>query len=81
MNFVYLSPHFPPNYYRFCVGLREEGVNVLGLADAPYESLRPELRGALSEYYRVDDMNSYDALVRCGRNSAGRSPNITAWTT
>ncbi len=39
-------------------------MNVLGLADAPYESLRPELRGALSEYYRVDDMNSYDALVR-----------------
>ena len=34
------------------------------LADAPYESLRPELRVALSEYYRVDDMNSYDALVR-----------------
>ncbi len=64
MNFVYLSPHFPPNYYRFCVRLREEGVNVLGLADAPYEALRPELRGALSEYYRVDDMNSYDALVR-----------------
>ena len=64
MNFVYLSPHFPPNYYRFCIGLREEGVNVLGLADAPYGSLRPELRGALSEYYRVDDMNSYDALVR-----------------
>jgi biotin carboxylase len=64
MNFVYLSPHFPPNYYRFCAGLREEGVNVLGLADAPYGSLRPELRGALSEYYRVDDMNSYDALVR-----------------
>jgi len=64
MNFVYLSPHFPPNYHRFCVRLREEGVNVLGLADAPYGALRPELRGALSEYYRVDDMNSYDALVR-----------------
>ena len=64
MNFVYLSPHFPPNYYRFCVRLREEGVNVLGLADAPYEALRPELHKALSEYYRVDDMNSYDALVR-----------------
>jgi biotin carboxylase len=64
MNFVYLSPHFPPNYHRFCVRLREEGVTVLGLADAPYGSLRPELRWALSEYYRVDDMNSYDALVR-----------------
>jgi hypothetical protein len=64
MNFVYLSPHFPPNYYRFCVGLREEGVNVLGLADAPYDALRPELRASLTEYYRVDDMHRYDQLVR-----------------
>jgi len=64
MNFVHRSPHFPPNYSRFCIGLREEGVNVLGLADAPHESLRQDLRGALTEYYRVDDMNSYDALVR-----------------
>ena len=64
VNFVYLSPHFPPNYYLFCVRLREEGVNVLGLADAPYPSLRPELRAALSEYYRVDDMESYDQLLR-----------------
>lgn len=64
MNFVYLSPHFPPNYYRFCVGLHEEGVNVLGLADATYESLRPELRAALTEYYRVANMNRYDELVR-----------------
>ena len=64
MNFVYLSPHFPPNYYRFCARLREEGVNVLGLADVSYESLRQELREALAGYYRVNDMNSYDALVR-----------------
>lgn len=64
MNFVYLSPHFPPNYYRFCVGLREEGVNVLGLADAEYDSLCPELKAALTEYYRVADMNRYDELVR-----------------
>ncbi|MGE5247774.1 MAG: ATP-grasp domain-containing protein [Verrucomicrobiota bacterium] len=64
MNFVYLSPHFPPNYYLFCVRLREEGVNVLGVADAPYASLRPELREALSEYYRVGDMDSYDQLTR-----------------
>jgi len=33
MNFVYLSPHFPPNYYFFCVHLRRLGANVLGLAD------------------------------------------------
>ncbi|MDF1554514.1 MAG: ATP-grasp domain-containing protein [Deferrisomatales bacterium] len=64
MHFVYLSPHFPPNYYPFCVELRRAGVNVLGVADAPYEALRPELREALGEYYRVDDLHDYDQLVR-----------------
>ena len=33
MNFIFLSPHFPPNYYRFAVALKNHGVNVLGLAD------------------------------------------------
>jgi hypothetical protein len=67
MNFVYLSPHFPRNYYLFCVHLRRLGANVLGLADAPYDSLRPELKEALSDYYRVDDMHNYDQLLRgCG---------------
>ncbi|HUK66032.1 MAG TPA: ATP-grasp domain-containing protein [Anaeromyxobacteraceae bacterium] len=64
MNFVFLSPHFPPNWYRFCVALRAAGARVLGIADAAYDSLRPELRGALAEYYRVGDMQDYDQLVR-----------------
>ena len=67
MNFVFLSPHFPPNYYPFCVRLKERGVNVLGLADAPYEALRPELRESMREYYRVGDMHDYGQLLRaCG---------------
>lgn len=64
MNFVFLSPHFPPNYYLFCVHLRRFGATVLGLADEPYERLRPELRDALSEYYRVYDLHDYDSLLR-----------------
>jgi len=64
MNFLFVSPHFPPNWYLFCVRLREAGANVLGIGDAPYHDLRPELQQALSEYYRVDDMHSYDQLVR-----------------
>ncbi len=64
MNFVFLSPHFPPNYYPFCLRLKEQGVRVLGLADAPWEALRPDLREALAEYYHVGDMHDYDALVR-----------------
>ena len=64
MNFIYLSPHFPPNYYQFCVHLHGLGANVLGLSDEPYDLLRPELRSALSEYYRVNDMHAYDELLR-----------------
>jgi hypothetical protein len=64
MNVVFLSPHFPPNWYQFAVGLREAGATVLGIGDAPYEELRPELRDALHEYYRVGDMANFDDLVR-----------------
>lgn len=64
MNFVYLSPHFPPNYQQFCVELYSLGVNVLGLADEPYESLDPKLRSALGEYYKVSNLHNYDELLR-----------------
>ncbi len=64
MNVVFLSPHFPPNWYLFCVRLREAGATVLGLGDAPHHELRSELRDALTEYYRVDDMDDYGQLVR-----------------
>jgi biotin carboxylase len=67
MNFVYLSPHFPPHHYQFCVQLARLGVNVLGLADEPHQQLRPELKAALREYYRVGDLHNYDQLLRaCG---------------
>ena len=67
MNVVILSPHFPPNYCNFCVQLHWLGATVFGIADEPYDLLRPELREALTEYYRVDDMHNYDQLLRaCG---------------
>jgi biotin carboxylase len=67
MNIVLLSPYFPPNYYHFAEALRRNSVNVLGLGDAPYGDLSFELRSALSEYYRVDDLHRYDDLLRaCG---------------
>jgi hypothetical protein len=64
MNFVFLSPHFPPNYYRFAVALKNHGVNVLGLAEESYDSLRSELKSSLTEYFRVSNMHNYDELVR-----------------
>lgn len=67
MNVVYLSPHFPPHYFRFCSQLKAAGANVLGIGDEPFDRLLPEVRDSLTEYYRVNDMHDDDALIRaCG---------------
>ena len=67
MNLVYLSPHFPHHYYQFCKNLKQLGANVLGIGDASYDDLAPEVKDALTEYYQMADMHNYDQLVRaCG---------------
>ncbi|MFY1827283.1 ATP-grasp domain-containing protein [Myxococcus fulvus] len=64
MNFVFISPHFPSHFFHFVTALRERGVTVLGIGDAPYESLRQELRDSLREYYFVPSLHDEDALTR-----------------
>jgi hypothetical protein len=60
MNYIHFSPYFQPNYIQFSRALREEGANVLGLGDSPYDILKPELKKSLTEYYRVDNLHNYD---------------------
>ena len=64
MNFIFISPHFPHTYWEFCNRLKQNGVNVLGIADAPYESLTSELKDSLTEYYKVDNLENYDEVHR-----------------
>ena len=64
MNFVFISPNFPQTYWNFCERLRSRGVNVLGIGDAPYETLSPELKANLTEYYHVSTMEDYDQPFR-----------------
>ncbi|WNG43571.1 ATP-grasp domain-containing protein [Archangium minus] len=64
MNVVFISPHFPPQFFHFVTALRERGVSVLGIGDSPYDSLRHELRESLSEYFFTPNLNDYDALLR-----------------
>lgn len=59
-NFVFISPNFPETYYRFCVELKNAGFRVLGVGDAPYDELRPELKEALTEYYKVNNLDNFD---------------------
>ena len=64
MNFVFISPHFPHTYWQFCDRLKRNGLNVLGIGDAPYDSLEMPLKAALTEYYRVDSLEDYDKVYR-----------------
>ena len=64
MNFVFISPHFPHTYWQFCDRLRKNGLNVLGIGDAPYDSLESSLKNALTEYYRVDSLEDYGQVYR-----------------
>ena len=64
MNFIFISPQFPHTYWQFCRNLKENGVNVLGIADAPYESLSEELKESLTEYYRVENMECYEQMFK-----------------
>ena len=63
-NFIFISPHFPTNYENFCVQLHENGVNVFGIGDTPYENLTDSLKTALTEYYKVYSMEDYDQMYR-----------------
>lgn len=64
MNFVFISPNFPQNFWQFCDRLKNNGVNVLGVGDAPYDFLSDELKASLTEYYKVDTLEDYDAVFR-----------------
>ena len=64
MNFIFISPNFPRTYWQFCDRLRQNGVNVLGIGDAAYDGLEPELKTSLTEYYKVDSLEDYEQVLR-----------------
>lgn len=64
MNFIFISPNFPTNYWQFCKELQNEGVNVLGIGDCPYAELDANVRESLHEYYKVSSLENYDEVYR-----------------
>lgn len=63
-NFIFISPNFPDNYWRFCRELKNNGFNVLGIGDAEYFELSPELKAGLTEYYKVPTLENYEEVYR-----------------
>lgn len=63
-NFVFISPNFPTNDWRFCYELKNNSMNVLGIGDQTYGELLRELKESLTEYHRVDSLEDYDQVYR-----------------
>lgn len=63
-NVVFISPNFPTNYWQFCRELKNNGMNVLGIGDAPYDELTDELKGSLNEYYKVSSLENSEEVYR-----------------
>ena len=63
-NFIFVSPNFPTNYWQFCRELKNNGMNVLGIGDQPYDQLSGDLKASLNEYYKVDSLENYDQVYR-----------------
>ena len=59
-NFILISPHFPQTYYRFADALKQRGFRVLGIGDASYEELSPELKANIDEWYACYNMDNFD---------------------
>lgn len=63
-NFVFISPNFPTNYWKFCRELKNNGLRVLGIGDQPYEELSRELKESLHEYYKVGNLENEEEVYR-----------------
>lgn len=64
MNFIFISPQFPSNYWNFCAKLKDNGINVLGISDASYDSLKYQLKSVLTEYYKVENLEDYNQVMK-----------------
>ena len=64
MNYLVISPYYPQNFQQFTVELANKGITVLGIGQEPYEQLDQPLKEALTEYFRVDNLENLDEVKR-----------------
>ena len=64
MNYIVISPYYPHNFQKFSIELKNQGINVLGIGEEPYEQLDQRLKEALTEYFRVNSLDDVDEVKR-----------------
>ena len=87
MNFVYISPTFPKNFYNFCDRLKNKGVTVLAIGDTPYEQLTDEVvemrQSVIKDFYtknlfRIDDLLKAINCIEVDCKDQGKCCNISS---
>ena len=63
-NFIFITPDFPTNDWKVCRHLQDNGLNVLGIGDQPYDELDPNLKNSLNEYYKVSNLENSEEVYR-----------------
>lgn len=65
MNYLVISPYYPENFQQFTLELaKKEGIKVLGIGQEPYDQLGADLQAALTEYFRVENLEDLDEVKR-----------------
>ena len=64
MNHIVISPYYPQNFQQFTVELANKGITVLGIGQEPYDQLDQPLKNALTEYFRVENLENLDEVKR-----------------
>ncbi|QTJ40315.1 carbamoyl phosphate synthase large subunit [Dolosigranulum pigrum] len=64
MNVLLTSPYFPAHLEKVAKALKNHGVNVLGVGDMPYDELTDTLKGQLTEYFKVNNLEDTAEVTR-----------------
>lgn len=64
MNYLVISPYYPQNFQLFTVELANKGITVLSIGQNPYEQLDQPLKDALTEYFRVENLENLEEVKR-----------------
>ena len=64
MNYIVISPYYPENFQQFTIELANRGIQVFGIGQEPYEQLGAPLQAALTEYFRVEDLENVEEVKR-----------------
>ena len=67
MNFLFISPGHPVNFYKYCTELKNLNCNVFGIGDRQTRELSPELCSALTEYVHVDSLGNYEDVLNSAK--------------